>query len=439
MKNLTTPRNISLIAFGAFIWSIFSLIQGQYLNEYVALLPHYKPLIISLMVSLGAITGAVASVIAGILSDNFQNKFGRRKPFILVGGVISAVIFLFIPIIHAIAIIVALNVVMSLFNSAAFVCNNSLIPDIAPEQKLGKLNAFASVGSSIGTVAGFAIMLLNTSMIFYIAGAICSLGFLIVGLFIQEPKPKTVAREKRSFTSFLASFRLTIITKEKAFLRFFFSHFLLHIGINTYLPFLLIFLKGQSVGQSSVPIGLGLASQEIFLIFTIMTVVSLISTLPVGFFIDKTDNYLFLFVSRGLLAITTGCFVLAPVISSISPLFMAIILIIPYGLFNTADMIARGVLMHHLAPEAKRGQFLAFVLFLAQLPGVIIGGVIAQFLNQGYRYLFLAGAIIILLSLPFVYLSKRSENQSTAQLSQSQEPEDKEKVMASSSPSSPSL
>ncbi|MBD3191674.1 MAG: MFS transporter [Candidatus Heimdallarchaeota archaeon] len=436
MKNLITPRNISLISFGAFTWAIFSLIQGQFLNEYVATLPNYKPLVISLMVSLGAITGAVASIIAGIMSDNLQSKLGRRKPFIIVGGVISAVIFLFIPLIQAIALIIAFNVVMNLFNSAAFVCNNSLIPDIASEDKLGKLNAFASIGSSIGTIAGFAIMLLNTSMIFYATGAVCSLGFLILGLFIQEPKREPLIQEKHSLATVIASFRLTIITKEKAFLKFFLSHFLLHVGINTYLPFLLIFLKGRSGGQNPEPIGLGLSSQEILLVFTIMTIISLLSTLPAGFLVDKTDNYLFLLISRVLLAITTACFALAPVITQISPVLIAIILIIPYGLFNTADTIARGVLMHHLAPEAKRGQFLAFVLFLAQLPGVIIGGLIAQFLHQGYSYLFLAGAIIILLSLPFVYLAKISQDQSGNQSPYSKQEDLKEITGTSSSSSS---
>ncbi|MHA1171314.1 MAG: hypothetical protein ACTSQ3_04455, partial [Candidatus Heimdallarchaeota archaeon] len=79
----TTNRNIALISFGAFIWSIFFAIQGQFLNDYIADLTKYTPLIISLMVSLVAITGAIASIIAGSISDNLRLDFGRRKIFIL--------------------------------------------------------------------------------------------------------------------------------------------------------------------------------------------------------------------------------------------------------------------------------------------------------------------------------------------------------------------
>ena len=48
----TTKRNIALISLGAFIWSIFFAIQGQFLNDYIADLSNFTPLIISLMVIL---------------------------------------------------------------------------------------------------------------------------------------------------------------------------------------------------------------------------------------------------------------------------------------------------------------------------------------------------------------------------------------------------
>ncbi|MBK5112914.1 MAG: MFS transporter [Candidatus Heimdallarchaeota archaeon] len=402
----TTKRNIALISLGAFIWSIFFAIQGQYLNDYLADLSNFSPLIISLMVSLVALTGAIASIIAGSVSDNLRSEFGRRKIFILIGGTSSTLLFFLFPLGKSIAVIVGLNVAMNIMNTAAFVCNNSLIPDVTTNRKLGKTNAIALLGTSLGTVVGFAIMLLKSSSnVFFAAGAICSLGFLIVGLFFQEPKADS--QPKKWHVEIKNTFLLSNLKSEKNFFRFLISHFLLHVGINCYIPFLLIFLTQENNPASGEVIGLGLSLQngQVLIIFTIMTVTSLLFTIPFGSLIDKTNNYKFLIISRTLFALTTGLFALTPVFRNSNPMLIGALFIIPFSIANTADIISRGALMHSLTPEGKRGQFIGLLYLvktLAQIPGVIIGGLLAQFLQRGYQYSFLIGAIILIISIPFI-------------------------------------
>ncbi len=408
--SLGSMRNILLISFGAFIWSIYLSIQGQFLNDYIADMVTYTPLKISLMVSLVAMTGAFASIIFGAISDNLRIKFGRRKPFIIIGGVFSAIFFFLLPFPNAVAAIIAINVVMSLFNNAAFVCNNSFIPDTTSKKKLGKVNSFAALGTSIGTVVGFAIMMINsTNTLFFVSGAICSLGFLIVGIFIQEPINQS--EPKKWYESIKETFHPRSLKNEKGFFNFLISHFLLHTGINVYIPFLLIFLTQQNNPSSGELIGLGLSieSGEVLVIFAVMTVVSLLATIPIGIFSDRIDTSLFLLISRVVFAITTILLALTPLIRTLNPLFVGVLFIIPYGIANTADIISRGALMHKLAPKEKRGQFLGltvFVKILAQIPGVIIGGLLAQFLQGGYQFAFVFGGVIVLLSLPFISFTK---------------------------------
>jgi MFS family permease len=134
----------------------------------------------------------------------------------------------------------------------------------------------------------------------------------------------------------------------------------------------------------------------------------LLFTIPIGFLVDKTNNSNFLFISRALFAITTGLFALTPIFRNSNPLVIGILFIIPFSITNTADTISRGTLMHSLAPEKKRGQFIGILFLvktLAQIPGVIIGGLLAQFLQKGYQYSFLIGAIFLLISIPFIPLS----------------------------------
>jgi MFS family permease len=406
---LFNKRNLSLISLGAFIWSIYFAIQGQYLNDYIADITQFTPLFISLLVSLVALTGAVTSILAGSYSDNLRTNFGRRKVFILTGGITSALFFFLLPISQSIILIIGLNVLMGIFNTAAFVCNNSLIPDIAAENKLGKANSIASLGSSIGTVVGFAIMLLSSSSVFYIAGAICTVGFLIIGLFFQEPKPNI--EPKNWLVDIKETFNIKQIKNEKEFFRFLFSHFLLHTGINIYMPFLLIYLTQSNDPTSGNLIGLGLSLQngEVLIIFAVMTIASLILTIPVGLFLDRFNKRNFLIIARFIFAIATAIIALAPVLKSIHPLASGIIFIIPFSLANTADIISRGAVMHVIVPKEKRGQLLG-ILFLAkivaQIPGVIIGGILAHYIQHGYQYGYLIGAIFLLLSIPFLFPSK---------------------------------
>ena len=403
-------RNIILISCAAFIWSIYLSIQGQFLNDYIADMSNYTPLKISLMISLVALTGAFASIIFGAISDNLRIRFGRRKVFIIIGGVLSAAFFFILPLQSAIASIIAINVIMSLFNNAAFVCNNSFIPDSTPKKKLGKVNAYAALGTSFGTVVGFALMMIQSSnTLFFVTGVICTVGFLVVGLFIQEREEKSPP--KNWFGDIKETFRPSNLKNEKGFFYFLISHFLLHTGINVYVPFLLIFLTQQNNPVSGELIGLGLsiAKGEVLIVFAVMTFVSLIATIPIGIFTDRIDTGIFLLISRVIFAAATALIALTPLIRKINPLVVGILFIIPYSIANTADIVSRGALMHKLAPKEKRGQFLGltvFVKILAQIPGVIIGGLLAQFLQSGYQLAFVIGGVIVISSIPFISNAK---------------------------------
>ncbi|NHJ47119.1 MAG: MFS transporter [Asgard group archaeon] len=406
---LFNKRNLSLVALGAFIWSIYFAIQGQYLNDYIAEVTKFTPLIISLLVSLVALTGAATSIFAGSFSDNYKSDFGRRKIFILTGGLTSALFFFFLPLSQSLVLIIGLNVVMGIFNTAAFVCNNSLIPDISSKDKLGKANAIASVGTSIGTIVGFAIMLLSSSTVFFVAGSICVVGFLVVGLFFQEPKP--MLEQKNWLTEIKETFNFKKMREEKEFFKFLISHFLLHTGINVYMPFLLIFLTQENNPSSGELIGAGLSLEngQVLVVFAVMTITSLILSLPIGYLVDKLNKRYFLIISRLLFAISTGLIALVPVIRSIHPLASCILFIIPFSLANTSDIISRGAVMHLLVPDKKRGQLLGAIFLakiIAQIPGVLIGGLLAHFFQHGYQYGFIFSTLFLLLSIPFLFTNK---------------------------------
>ena len=59
-----------------------------------------RPVLASLIVTICEVWDAFSDPLMGIIGDNFRSKFGRRKPFIVVGGVLLIIAFslLFMPI-----------------------------------------------------------------------------------------------------------------------------------------------------------------------------------------------------------------------------------------------------------------------------------------------------------------------------------------------------
>jgi MFS family permease len=252
-------------------------------------------------------------------------------------------------------------------------------------------------------------MMLSSSSVFFITGAICTIGFLIVGLIFQEPITKL--EPKNWLADIKETFNWRHIREEKEYFFFLISHFLLHTGINVYMPFLLIFLTQQNNPASGELIGLGLSLEngQVLVVFAIMTVISLLFSIPTGYLIDKLNKRHFLIISRLFFALTTGLIAITPVIKSVHPLIISVLFIIPFSLANTADIISRGAVMHHLVPHEKRGQLLG-TLFLAkiiaQIPGVLIGGLLAYFFQHGYQFGFVFSTIFLLASIPFLFSNK---------------------------------
>ncbi|MEA2070231.1 MAG: MFS transporter [Asgard group archaeon] len=420
MENISNPmekslrsekllsRNRMMIILGAFLWAIYFIVQGQFLHDYLASFTYFQPIYISVLVIVVSISGAIVSILAGAISDHITLPFGKRKPFILVGGFVSASLLFALPFCKHIASIIFLNVIMSIFNTAAFVCNNSFIPDSSTYKNLGKHTSLVAIGSAFGTIAGYALMIIQSSvLVFFIAGGICVLGYLILGIVIREPSP--LKTRGNWLDDLKVTLQLKTIQREHNFLYFLISHFFLHTGINIYLPFLVIFLTQDNHSHSSELIGLGLSMKngEILIVFIIMTILSLVLSLPFGYLSDQFKTTKIMVFIRLSFAIGTALICLTPLIGKNNPLVIGILFIIPYSITNTGDTIFRGSLMYQLIPYEKRAQFLGWVnlaKICAQIPGVLIGGLLAQFLQRGYQYGFLTAGFLLFSSLPFLIL-----------------------------------
>jgi len=159
----------------------------------------------------GPIAGIFGQVIVGMISDNVWFMGGRRRPFIIIGGLVSTIAFLALPNISAISkitgvtdIILIASVIALFLDLSVNVTFNparSIIADLTPE---GKVRTSGYVWMQIisgffGVFAYFLSMLFGNELLLYIAAVIVFITAVFPILFIQEKKDLAQVKEEEKF------------------------------------------------------------------------------------------------------------------------------------------------------------------------------------------------------------------------------------------------
>ena len=148
----------------------------------------------------GPIAGIFGQVIVGMISDNVWFMGGRRRPFIMIGGMVSTIAFFALPHIRGIShitgisdIVIIASVIALFLDLSVNVTFNparSIIADLTPEGKI-RTSGYVwmqIISGTFGVLAYFLSMLFGNIMLLNIA-AILVLALAVVPiLFIEEKK-----------------------------------------------------------------------------------------------------------------------------------------------------------------------------------------------------------------------------------------------------------
>lgn len=148
----------------------------------------------------GPLAGIFGQVIAGLLSDNIWFMGGRRRPFIVIGGTIAALMILALPSLDVIstttgigeittvALVVALTLDLAInisFNPA-----RSIIADVTPEgaARTKGYTIMQTVSGAFGVAAYLVSVLLDNYYLIYIGAAVVFFFSVFPVFFIREPR-----------------------------------------------------------------------------------------------------------------------------------------------------------------------------------------------------------------------------------------------------------
>ena len=234
LKKFTAAKFISFAIgfFGLqFAWQMRIILSGPVTEELGA-----SPLLFGLIWLAGPFTGMVVQPLIGALSDKTRTPFGRRRPYLLGGALLSALALWAFPnsasITNWLSGVLHLNFApwAGLLFAAVMIwildaCVNiaqgpyrALIPDVVPQEQHSIANSYISLAIGLGSVvaAGTAPFLkwafnyqMPINAQFIMAALAFSLGMLWTCLAIKEkniPKIENKEEEKFNFVQSLKDF-----------------------------------------------------------------------------------------------------------------------------------------------------------------------------------------------------------------------------------------
>jgi Na+/melibiose symporter-like transporter len=119
--------------------------------------PAKKEWTVGAVVGIGALFSLVVTPLAGALSDRSASRFGRRRPFLLAGTLVTAAFLMLSAPAGAgtsLALFVLLYLGVQLGSNWAAGPYAALIPDLVPPAERGAASGWMALMSTLGTLAG---------------------------------------------------------------------------------------------------------------------------------------------------------------------------------------------------------------------------------------------------------------------------------------------
>lgn len=232
LKKFTPAKFISFAIgfFGLqFAWQMRIILSGPVTENLGA-----SPFIFGLIWLAGPFTGMVVQPIIGALSDKTKSAFGRRRPYLLGGALLSAIALIALP--NSAGIVnwlsahlhISLPALAALFFAAVMIwildaCVNiaqgpyrALVPDVVPQEQHSLANAYISLAIGLGSVvaaatAPFLKWVFHYQMSipaqFVMAALAFTLGMIWTCMFIKERRYEPNEDEKTEKFDFIKSLK----------------------------------------------------------------------------------------------------------------------------------------------------------------------------------------------------------------------------------------
>lgn len=129
--------------------------------------------------------------VIGSLSDRTRSRFGRRKPFLILGAPLAALFFILVPFVRDNFVLIALailgtNLAMAVFRSPTIAFLGDLFQPNERSKANGVINLMGGLGGAVALFAGGALYKIGVPVPFIVGAGVMVIAIAIVVAFVRD-------------------------------------------------------------------------------------------------------------------------------------------------------------------------------------------------------------------------------------------------------------
>jgi MFS family permease len=323
----------------------------------------------------------------GSISDYTITRWGRRKPYIFIGGALDVVFLYGIATSNGVAAIGAFVALLQFSSNFAQGPFQGYIPDLVPGRQVGTASGLLGLFSALGNLIGYGAAALairqsdsDPNAFFYGTMAIGLVEFVAmlgVVLGVQEGT-RVKSRHGRSWFAVAREAWGLDILRERSFLWLVGSRLFILIAASMY-PILSTFYLAQVFGLDAQQTG----DTKILLLGIVAACLTL-AVLPAARLSDRLGRKRIIYVSCAIGALGLGLGAVAPILAV--AMLGAALFAISAGSFLAVDW----ALMSDIVPKASTGRYMGISNVATASAGTValaLGGAgVMDVVNQTFGY-----------------------------------------------------
>lgn len=401
-RNWVLIGSLGLVFF--VLLALYASILGVLLpNQIENIDPAGKMATLGVVFAITSVFSTITTPLAGALSDRTRSRFGRRTPWIVIGGVVGGTATILIPFGGNIVGVTAFWLVATVSLNSMQPAITTIVADrfAATERGLvsGVVGAAMTAGVSAGMIFGGLFAAQLTVAYAVIGGGIIAACLLFV---VLNPEPgldvPLAAPERFRLASFLRGFWIDP-KAHPDFAWALLGRFSIYMGYQAIITYLLYILEGY-IGLNQAAANLTIARMS-----SLTFVALVLSGLLSGWLSDRIGRLKPLVFIAGLVMALAE---LAPLVSpDLRGMFVYAGLIgIGYGAFMSIDL----ALMTRVLPERAPGEdstgkdlgILTTAINVPQILAPVMAAGLLQATGQNYALLFMVAATFVVVGACFV-------------------------------------
>lgn len=373
----------------SFLWSGLITIIMQDL-VYTLVGPEKKDLYLGWVLGAGALVSTLICLVIGAISDRSRFRLGRRRPFVIVGSLLTVPALLSLGWAHSIAWVALAFCLIQLWANVATSPYQAMVPDMVPKGRQGTASAYLGMAALLGTLGGLAAcgMMYDKlggpgfmNVLALLAG-LMALSMAYSAWRLPEPSAEANPAPQIGILATMADGFKVKPREHPSFFLLIASRFMVNMGFYTVTEFLSYYVRDTlKVPGDSV-------KQVVMLIMVLATATGVIGNIPAGVLSDRHSKKLVLYISCAVTGLSALCFILA---NSVTMAYITAGLFgVGWGAFQAVDW----ALATNLLPQRDEAKYMGVWHIAFTVPQVIaplLGGIVAYLCNRllgpgvGYR------------------------------------------------------